>query len=418
VLEADPRGLAWAPGLRYLTEDEPPIALSFRERPEDFVVDELPSFEPSGGGEHRLLRIEKRGISTFDLVAHVARVLEISKKHIGYAGLKDARGVTRQWISVPAQSESRLGEIERDGVRMLEVASNDRKLRLGALAGNRFDLRLGGISEADRARTEASLELLSRRGLPNYFGPQRFGLHGRGHELGRVLLEDRPREFLLLWTGSQHAPSTPELEELHGAIARGQSSELRKLGGLATRLPRDYATLARQLARRRGDFRSALRALPRPMLRLHLSALQSRAFNRVLATRLESYDRPGPGDLVQLHPGRSLFEVGPEEDLEELRRRAVRAELSPTGPLFGARTPTPSGVWRTLEERARAEESLEAERWRNLPAGLEMPGQRRSLRAPLEGLKHRWDGKFLRVEFSLPPGSYASVLVAELSKNP
>jgi tRNA pseudouridine13 synthase len=411
----------WAPGLRFLTADEPPIEMRYKQQEEDFMVEELPSIEPSGDGEHLWIEVRKRGLSTPQLVRRIARELELSPRDVGYAGRKDARAVTRQWLSLRGVDEDRARRLEAEDLQLLGCVRHERKLRLGQLAGNRFELLLRGVRREDGPRLERSLARLVERGLPNYFGAQRFGLHGRAYQLGRLLLAGEVRSFLLELTGPGQAPDVPAVRELNAAIADGRRAALRRMPALASSLPADLRGLARQLARRPGDWRSALRALDRSTLLFHMAAQQSRIFNRLLAARLEDYDRPQVGDLCALHPGRSFFEVTPDEEPGPLAERASAFEISPTGPLPGSRAPLASAGPGELERWALEEEGLGASpeefEVQAFPAAS-LPGSRRSLRARIEGLGLSWCSAGLRIGFRLPPGSYATVLISELSKRP
>lgn len=147
--------------------------------PEDFRVDEQLSFTPSDDGPHWLLRVEKKCANTRWVAAELARLARVPSDSVGYAGLKDRRAICVQWFSVPAQettaeywSEVRTGEL-----RVLEVRRNSRKLKRGALAGNRFRIRLRNASWS-REQLELKLKAIRAHGVPNYFGPQRFGRAG------------------------------------------------------------------------------------------------------------------------------------------------------------------------------------------------------------------------------------------------
>lgn len=160
---------------------DPPRALgvpcgvaTLRAVAEDFVVEETLGFEPDGGGAHRLLWVEKRGANTPFVARALARLAGVRPADIGFAGMKDRHALTRQWFSIPASAKVPVAGCEGEGFRVLRVAAHSRKLHRGALAGNRFVLRLGDFDGdlralAGRARTIAA------RGVPNYFGPQRFG---------------------------------------------------------------------------------------------------------------------------------------------------------------------------------------------------------------------------------------------------
>jgi tRNA pseudouridine13 synthase len=154
----------------------PPLsdeALSFRPHPEDFVVEELLPFDLSGDGEHLWLKIEKTMKGTPALVAALRRTYKLKENEIGIAGRKDAAGVTRQWVSVPARRVDEPERLESAGpFRVVESGRHLKKLRLGAHSGNLFKVRLR--CEMDAAELQDRMAGLEQ-GFPNYFGHQRFG---------------------------------------------------------------------------------------------------------------------------------------------------------------------------------------------------------------------------------------------------
>lgn len=415
--EPDDNSPPWAPGFRYLTADEAPISLRFKKEPEHFIVEEIPSFEPGGEGEHLFLFIEKRNLATAEAARRIARALEVDHRDVGWAGRKDARAVTRQWFSARGAESDRALAVEGPNIHLLEHTRHHRKLRVGALAGNRFELRLTEIDPVDRPRAERSLALLQAKGLPNYFGAQRFGYHGQAFELGRLLLARDYAEFVRAMAGPDQSRDTSAIFALRDGLRSDGGAPHRNLGPLTGHLPGDLATIARQLARRPGDFESAVRALDRRTPRLFLSSLQARVFNRVLAMRLDTFDRPLRGDVVQLHPGRSVFLVDETEDLELLAQRAANLELSPTGPIPGWKAPRPEGEPAEIEARALAAEGLGYDSFRHVLPGVDLPGSRRPLRVPVGEMSYEWseEGDLL-ITFVLPPGAYATSLIEELRK--
>lgn len=165
-----------------------------RSQPEDFVVDEILGFAPSGQGEHLLVRIRKRERTTEQVAAFLARALGVSRSAVGYAGMKDKWAVTQQWFSVQLPGRDvdlPLGEFG-PGIEVLAAGRHDKKLRRGVLRGNRFRLRLRGI-EAAPAAISVRLARISRYGVPNYFGEQRFGRRGDNVAQARELLAGRSR---------------------------------------------------------------------------------------------------------------------------------------------------------------------------------------------------------------------------------
>ena len=157
----------------------PVLSARMRVAPEDFFVEELPSFEPSGSGEHLLLTIEKRGMNTAFAARRIADWAGVDESAIGHAGLKDRHAVTRQRFTVwlPKKVAPDLAALHTDELRVLDHAWHARKLPRGALAGNRFVLALRGVA-GDAAAIEARLQAIALHGVPNYFGEQRFGRGG------------------------------------------------------------------------------------------------------------------------------------------------------------------------------------------------------------------------------------------------
>ncbi len=154
----------------------PVLSASIRSTDADFFVEELPGFAPSGAGEHLLLMLEKRGMNTAYAAKRIADWAGVAESAVGYAGMKDRHAVTRQRFSVwlPKKIAPDLTLLEADELRVLDHAWHARKLPRGALAGNRFVLVLRGV-EGDRGRIEARVAAIAARGVPNYFGEQRFG---------------------------------------------------------------------------------------------------------------------------------------------------------------------------------------------------------------------------------------------------
>ena len=157
----------------------PILSAQIRSQPEDFFVEEIASFEPSGAGEHLLLTVEKRGMNTVFAAKAIAAWAGVEESAIGYAGLKDRHAVTRQRFSVwlPKKTAPEIATLETDELRVLEHAWHTRKLPRGALAGNRFVLVLRELV-GECAEVEARLQTIAARGVPNYFGEHRFGRGG------------------------------------------------------------------------------------------------------------------------------------------------------------------------------------------------------------------------------------------------
>ena len=330
------------------------LSAFIRTTPEDFQVEEIAGFEPSGEGEHLLLTIEKRGLNTADAAKRLAAWAGVQEMAIGYAGMKDRHAVTRQRFSVhlptrAAPDTASLHGADGDGgpaLRVLDQAWHHRKLPRGALAGNRFALVLRRV-QGDHAAIESRLQQIAARGLPNWFGEQRFGRNG-----GNV------GAALSMFAGRR--------------VARAQRSIL-------------------------------------------LSAARSALFNRVLVARVQdgSWDAGLEGEVWMLAGSRSVF--GPEPWSEALAQRLARFDIHPSGPLWGAGPLRSSGGCAEVEQAALCGEDALAIRDGLERAGLKQ--ERRALRLFAQDLAWEWlDADSLRLCFSLPPGSYATALLQELGE--
>ena len=326
------------------------LAARMRMAPEDFFVEEVPAFEPTGDGEHLLLTIEKRGMNTGFVARELARWAGVAEHAVGFAGQKDRHAVTVQRFSVqlPGRDAPDTGLLERDGLRVLDQARHRRKLPRGALAGNRFVLVLREVAGA-RDAIEARLAQVAAQGVPNAFGEQRFG-HGGGN-VGKALA-------------------------MFAQGARG------------ARMGREQ----------------------RAML---LSAARSALFNAVLDARVAdgSWNRAMEGEVWMLSGSRSVF--GPEPWNELLAQRLETFDIHPSGPLWGRGGLRSEGPCRALELAALDDPGSLALRDGLERAGLEQ--ERRALRVRAEGLA--WEGldaSSLRLAFALPPGSYATAVLAQL----
>jgi tRNA pseudouridine13 synthase len=155
----------------------PAVAGTIRSIAEDFEVEEELGFAPDGAGQHLLLKIRKRAANTEWVARAIARHARVRPSDIGFAGLKDRHAVAVQWFSVPGGREAGTAswlEFRHPEFTVLEAHAHGRKLRRGALAGNRFRIRVRAL-RGDRAALDARLAQIRAQGVPNYFGPQRFG---------------------------------------------------------------------------------------------------------------------------------------------------------------------------------------------------------------------------------------------------
>ena len=345
--------------------------------PEHFQVIEIPSVLPSGDGSHRWLELERVGMNTEFVARQIARIAGVAKRDVGYAGLKDRHARTRQWFSVPGfeDDETLVESLAQCGLQLHASARHERKLKRGALRGNRFKIFvLAGDNqhrfEKDEEKDEktdglangeldevalneiavneivsANAEALRVRGAANYFGPQRFGHHGNNlHHAQRMLLD-------------------------------GKRVRERHLRGL------------------------------------YLSAARSALFNQVLAARVRdgSWDSLLPGEAVMLDGSSSWFHSDVVD--AQLTERLAAFDVHPSGPLVGDGDSPATAVAAQVENEALAdcEALLEALR------ATRMEPARRALRVSLVDLQIRQaSGEGWWLEFSLPAGAYATMVLREI----
>jgi tRNA pseudouridine13 synthase len=176
--------------LPYLTSDVPGTGGVLRARVEDFEVDELPAYVPTGRGDHVMVRVEKRGLTTPDAAERLARACGVDPSGVGWAGMKDRHAVTRQWMTLPPPTtpEAVLAA-SVEGVTVLEAVRHPHKMKTGHARGNVFAITVRDVAAGALETARAVLERLAAHpGSPNWFGEQRFGALGDNAARGRALL--------------------------------------------------------------------------------------------------------------------------------------------------------------------------------------------------------------------------------------
>ncbi len=305
---------------------------TLRRTPEDFVVEEIPAYLPSGRGEHLYITFTKRGITTPDAVNALARALDVDPRAAGFAGMKDRHAITTQTASfsfpMARDAEAAVAKIALPGITIVGAARHDNKLKPGHLTGNRFTIALSNVEAGEVEGLLARLREIGVTGVPNAFGPQRFGRDG-----------DNPERALAWLAGRERGP----------------------------RAPREQRFL--------------------------FSALQSLLFNRVLERRVETgtWAAVLPGDVAKKHDTGGLFTVPLEgAELDEARARAAAGSISATGPMFGARMRWPEGEPAAIEREVLDGASPEAPA--EGAAGTEAGTEARPFAERLEALRHLGEG--------------------------
>ncbi len=331
----------------------PPVlaACQIRTTLNDFQVEEVPAYQPTGSGEHAYLWIEKRGVSSPELVSRIIRLLGVPSKDIGLAGQKDRYAVTRQFCSIPKRLAIDTEKLNSDDITVLHVTTHQNKLKTGHLKGNRFHLILRSpdapYTTADLEKVQARLNELVSTGLPNYFGPQRFG-HG-----GNTVIDG-----------------------------------LRLLKG---KLPKDYWP----------DSHS------RTLRRLALSAVQSAVFNLVAAQRVAAgtIGIPQSGDVVIRKEGTKPYRYPDGADA---------TGIVPAGPMPGPEMLAAGGDVAEMEDGALLTMGLKPrdfERFAKLTSGV----RRKFVEFPSEVSASLTDDGAIKVGFVLSAGTYATIVLQDIA---
>lgn len=401
--------------LPYLTRDIPGIGGVIKQRAEDFFVQELPLYEASGEGEHVYCEIQKTHLTTFDLVHRLAATLNVPQKDIGYAGMKDARAVTRQVFSIHGTTEDAVKALQIPNAQVLWVSRHTNKLRLGHLSGNRFAIKIRDVQPTDVVKVRPALAEIEQRGMPNYFGEQRFGRRGNNDQLGAALVRGDNVAVLRLLLGSPD----PQLDDSATREAR-RLFDARENEESMKHWPRRCGMERRVLARLNKTRKpnAAVRAIDEKLRRLWVSALQSKLFNDVAARRIDKLDQLVTGDVAYKHENGACFHV---EDAAVEQPRCDAFEISPTGPLVGYRVTLPDGEPLEMERQVFSEAGLTPEDFK-IPGRERAKGARRPLRVKPQDAEMSGGvdehGPYVTVSFTLPAGSFATVLLRELMKSP
>ena len=401
--------------LPFLTNQYPALGGEIKTRPEDFIVEELPLYQPSGEGTHIYILIEKKEISTMAAMAEIARALGIARKDIGYAGMKDARAVARQWLSVEHMPLEKLQALKLQKIKLLEFARHTNKLKIGHMAGNRFAIRLRKLElplpDAKKISQEV-LEILAKKGVPNYFGPQRFGNRNDSHLLGEAIVKGRTDEFIDLLLGRPDKNELPAFFEARSLYEQGDYKEAFELW------PYSFADQRRALKTliETSNKRKAYNVIDKHLKKFFVSAFQSGLFNQVLAARMPDIDKLLSGDMAYKHINGAMFKV---EDAAVEQSRCDAFEISPTGPLVGGRMAKLTGPAGEIENAILEKPQLNE---RDLE---QLENYARGGRRPLRFAPRNWNvsagsddlGDYLELKFELDSGSYATTLLREITKS-
>lgn len=341
-----------------------PASVHFAQNTKDFVVDEIPLYEFSGSGEHLILTVRKKGLSTWQMCEEISERTGVKVRDIGYAGLKDKNAMTVQNISIPAKFAKTIESFSHPSIKILATTRHNNKLKLGHLKGNRFFVRLKKVNKTDAQKLSSALELVGSYGMPNYFGFQRFGREGDNYKKAKAMLQGdakirgkKMQNFLISALQSErfNAWLNRRIEISH-LINSFETKEI-------------SSTLGWQKAE------------------LDLIKAQTQFF-KVLK-----------GDVMNHYPYGKLYYA--EDPLAEAKRFALK-DCAPTGILSGYRSTHAKDLAGKIEQ----------EFFEDIPA----TGDRRYawVFPTVESGNYIEQNAHFELSFSLPKGSYATSLIEEL----
>ena len=380
-------------------------------QPDDFRVEELTEAHPGQAGRYTFYRLSKRDMGTIEAVEAICRRWNLSNRQVHYAGLKDRHAATVQFLTI-ADGPSR--DMRTSLFELEPIGRLARPYTSGQLVGNRFELVLRDLDEAESARAMCAIAEIPGAGLPNYFDDQRFGSVGRSGEFVAAAWLRGDHERALRLAMAEPNPSDRSATRAEKSILRtqwGNWAEAKRL------LPRSSArSIVTYLVDHPSDFRGAFARLRKDMRMLWFSAFQSHLWNLILARWLEA--QTGPGELVPV-----VLKLGTFSFLRKLETGRVESLRNASLPLPCARAPLPPGPLGEIVAQALAPFQLEWKdlRIKHLKDIFFSKGSRPCLFFPRDlGAQSESDtlhpGRLaLRLRFVLSRGSYATILVKRIT---
>lgn len=401
------------------------IGGSIRNQYEDFYVEEIPEMLPTGEGPNVWVWIEKIGRTTLDVVLDIARDLHIDRKRMGFAGMKDKKALTRQWICIAnMDSEEQFKQVENLDIYktdFLKITRGRKKLRMGQLKGNKFRILIRDLNDIEKSADIANevLKELEVTGVPNYYGWQRFGKpRTNTHLVGEALIQNDLKEAVRRYVGNPSPEESLENQQARQAYDDGDLEKSLELMGKGMRYEK---MMVRQLIKdsKKGEltdkaYMNALHALPKPLQRMFVHAYQSYLFNDVVSRRAEmginSYIE---GDII-IDNGEHIVRDKTPREYQEL---IDNFEANPTVPLYGTKVPFAGGKVGEMEKSVLDSYGLEKSDFEvpKMPR-LGSHGLRRSLRFQVWDTSATPTDDGVLAEFSINKGSYATAVLREIMK--
>lgn len=407
----------------YLTSQKG-IGGHIRTKNEDFYVEEIPETLPSGEGPNTWLWIEKNSRTTLDVVLDIARELKINRKQMGFAGMKDKKAVTRQWICISNKTPEELQGLEKKlhNVKIINITPNQKKLRMGQLLGNKFRLMVRDVKDPEVAAQEAQeiLNQLTERGVPNYYGYQRFGKdRPNTHLVGKALIKGGVKEAVDRYIGHPYDTEPKHIQEARRFYDNGELEESLESMPSGMRYEKMMLRALIKEMKKKGELTEksyilALRSIPKPLSRMFVHAYQSYLFNRAVSERTKlGIDHYVKGDILIDNDEHLIHEFREEEIDNEIKN----FQAHPSSPLYGSKVPLASGILGEIEQKILDGENLKLDDFivPQMPK-LGSHGIRRAMRFKIWDVFAEANDEGVMVNFSIPKGCYATAVLREVMK--
>ncbi len=395
-----------------------------RSSAEDFQVDEVyPDFNYEGG-RYLVLEVEKKDWDTHHLIRELSGQLRISQKRFGWAGTKDKHAVTRQRISIMNLDESELARITLPDIKIRVLGRTNRGVGLGDLLGNRFKIKIKEMNCRDLPSRLARIteEIRNLLGVPNYFGTQRFGeIRPVTHKVGEALVRGKTEEAVFTYLAMPFSDEPVATRNTRQIL--WDERDVRKALKTYPGYLRYELAMLNYLVERPEDYAGSFNVLSPNLRHMFVHAYQSYIFNRILSRRMAEglpLDRAIDGDVVCFAkgglPDHEKAQAVTQDNLDAVNRLIDRGRAWVTLPLFGFESSLAEGEEGRIEEEVLGEEGVTQEGFR-IPDNPDL-GSRGNRRTALLQVAPSVmvDGNCAELEFFLPKGSYATVVLREYTK--
>ncbi|MDD2788726.1 tRNA pseudouridine(13) synthase TruD [Methanoculleus sp.] len=404
-------------GMRYYASVTPGIGGRLRSSPEDFIVEELPLPISDPNGPYLICRLTKTNWELQRAVKEIAKRLGISHRRIAWAGTKDKNAVTTQFISIYDVTPEAVGQVHLKDITLEVVGRSQHSLILGCLAGNRFDITIRDCIPEDLAERVEAVTAVAARGVPNYYGLQRFGVvRPVTHLVGERILKGDYEGAVATYVGRAYPRESEAVRQ-----ARTRFAETRDPRAALADLPVQMTyerSMVNHLVANPGDYAGALRVLPPKLLSLLVSAFQSYLFNCALSSRIEAgltLTEPEAGDRLLFSNGREdiVSARNRQAALLQIRRGRCRIALF----ISGAEPVTSHGPMDEIMQDLMQKSGVNAGDFEHASrfVATKFAGVLRPISLSAD-VQAEISDTSVRLRFTLPPGHYATTVCREYMK--